>query len=257
MALCDRLEAARGNREGVRDRLAAASLAPLIAPDPETFQADARFALSALPALTTRPDQIKHFRQAILNLAVRGKLVEQDPADDPVSELLMRLQSSTGGNVRRDFRTSDDADPGDVPFKCPKGWIWTNVQSALDPAREISYGVIKLGDEPKSGGIPTLRCSDVRPGLINLSGVRKVREEIEAEYARTRLSGGEVVINVRGTLGGVALVPTDLAGFNVAREVAVVPIAKELSGQFIVYLMLSLISGTTSKTTCGGSLTRD
>ena len=78
MGLCDRLAAARAGREEVRDRLAAASLARLNAPDPETFHADARFALDALPALTTRPDQIKPLRQTILNLAVRGKLVAQD-----------------------------------------------------------------------------------------------------------------------------------------------------------------------------------
>ena len=74
MALCDQLEAARAQREATRDRLGAASLARLNAPDPDTFRADARFALDALPALTTRPDQIKQLRQTILNLAVRGKL---------------------------------------------------------------------------------------------------------------------------------------------------------------------------------------
>jgi len=74
MVLCDRLEAARAGREAVRDKLTAASLARLNAPDPESLQADARFALDALPALTTRPDQIKALRQTILNLAVRGKL---------------------------------------------------------------------------------------------------------------------------------------------------------------------------------------
>ena len=52
---------------------------------------DARFALDALPALTTRPDQIKQLRQTILNLAVRGKLVPQDPNDEPASELLKRI----------------------------------------------------------------------------------------------------------------------------------------------------------------------
>jgi hypothetical protein len=66
MALCDRLEEAQTAREVTRDRLAAASLARLNAPDPETFQADARFALDALPALTTRPNQIKALRQTIL-----------------------------------------------------------------------------------------------------------------------------------------------------------------------------------------------
>lgn len=76
MTLCDRLEAAQASREATRDRLAASSLARLNAPDRETFEADARFALDALPALTTRPDQIKQIRKTILNLAVRGKLVE-------------------------------------------------------------------------------------------------------------------------------------------------------------------------------------
>jgi type I restriction enzyme S subunit len=74
MALCKRLEAARAGREAVRDRLAEASLARLNAPDPATFQDDACFALDTLQTLTTRPDQIKHLRQTILNLAVRGKL---------------------------------------------------------------------------------------------------------------------------------------------------------------------------------------
>ena len=88
MALCDRLEAARAEREATRDRLTAASLARLNAPDPDptTFASHARFALDALPALTTRPDQIKQLRQTILNLAVRGKLVPQDRNDEPAAE---------------------------------------------------------------------------------------------------------------------------------------------------------------------------
>lgn len=229
MALCDELEGARTERETKRDRLTAASLARLNTPDPETFRDDARFALDAMPALTARPDQIKQLRQTVLNLAVRGKLVPQDPADEPASELFKRFSLGS-------FTDKTTADPS---FAVPEGWIWTTVQDVLSPTREISYGVIKLGDEPKSGGVPTLRCSDVRPGYIDLSGVRKVSEEIEREYARTRLIGGEVLINVRGTLGGVALVPEKLSGFNVAREVAVVPVDPSLCSEFFVYLMLS------------------
>jgi type I restriction enzyme S subunit len=77
MALCDRLEAARAEREATRDRMTVASLARLNTPDPDpaTFATHARFALDHLPALTARPDQIKHLRQTILNLAVRGKLI--------------------------------------------------------------------------------------------------------------------------------------------------------------------------------------
>ncbi|MCY4488249.1 MAG: restriction endonuclease subunit S [Deltaproteobacteria bacterium] len=236
IALCDRLEAARTEREVTRDRLAAASLARLGAPDPDpaAFQNHVIFALNNLALLVTRPDRMKSLHQTILDLAVRGKLVEQDPADEPAADLLRNLGASSG--VVRQTKVEDT---GDTPFECPKGWEWTKVQQILNPERRISYGVIKLGAEPKTGGVPTLRCSDVRPGFIELSGVRRVDEAIEAEYARTRLEGGEVVINVRGTLGGVSLVPEELRGFNVAREVAVIPIAADLSGPFLVYLMLS------------------
>ena len=90
MALCDRLEAARAEREAARDRLTAASLARLNTPDPETFREDARFVLDALPALTTRPDQIQQLRQTILSLAMCGKLLAQDSTDEPASALLSR-----------------------------------------------------------------------------------------------------------------------------------------------------------------------
>lgn len=240
MALCDRLEGARAGREAVRDRLTAATLARLTAPetDAETFPTHARFALQTLPTLTTRPDQIKTLRQTILNLAVRGKLVEQDPTDEPAAELVYKLRSDTG-QKKEQARISAEKRAAETLFESPPGWAWVQVRQILACNRDISYGVIKLGAEPKSGGVPTLRCSDVRPGFIDLSGVRKVEESIESAYARTRLEGGEVVINIRGTLGGVALVPDDLKGHNVAREVAVIPIAVGLCGPFFVHLMLS------------------
>ena len=128
MGLCDRLEAARAGREETRDRLAAASLACLNAPDPETFQADARFALDALPALTTRPDQIKRLRQTILNLAVRGKLVPQDAKDEPASELLKRIAKDKARLVKEGKAKRQDAlaeiDLDQVPFDLPNGWAW-------------------------------------------------------------------------------------------------------------------------------------
>ena len=119
MALCDRLEAARAEREATRDRLAAASLARLNAPDPETFHADARFALDALPALTTRPDQIKQLRQTILNLAVRGKLVPQNPNDEPASELLKRIAAEIAPS--RPVHV-EHIQQESLPFDVPQGW---------------------------------------------------------------------------------------------------------------------------------------
>ena len=128
MALCDRLEAARLAREATRGRLAAASLARLNTPDPETFKADARFALDALRALTTRPDQIEHLRQTILNLAVRGKLVPQDPNDEPASEMLKRIATEKARSVKegrtRRQEPLPEVDLDQAPFALPVGWVW-------------------------------------------------------------------------------------------------------------------------------------
>ena len=119
LALCDQLEAARTAREDTRDRLTKASLARLSAPgtDVPAFRSHARFAVDALPALTARADQIKHLRQTILNLAVRGKLVEQDPAEEPASGLLKKIATEQAEHVRREKRLPDfeAAELGDLP----------------------------------------------------------------------------------------------------------------------------------------------
>ena len=236
MAFCDSLEAGRDKREATRDRLTTASLGRLTAADVDEkqFKAHADFAIKVLPELTTRPDQIKAMRQTILDLAVRGKLVEQDPNDEPFNFLRVGRSSSSGTDARQ-----AKISPIPLPFEVPEGWVWLRLDDVLKAGRSISYGVIKLGAEPRSGGISVLRCSDVRPGYIDLSEVRSVSEEIESRYLRTRLVGGEILINIRGTLGGVALVEKKLAGFNVAREVAVVPVTADLCGPFLVYVMLS------------------
>ena len=128
MALCDRLEAARAEREAARDRLAAASLARLNTPDPETFHDDAHFALAALPAASTRPDQIKQLRQTILNLAVRGKLVPQDPNDEAAFVLLKRIavertKLAEDGKAKR-LKALPEPDLDQAPFDLPLGWAW-------------------------------------------------------------------------------------------------------------------------------------
>ena len=129
MALCDRIEAARAEREATHDRLTVASLAPLNAPDPHTLLADARFVIEALPALTARADQIKHSRQTILKLAVRGKLLPQEPNDEPASDFLKTIiayKEQTGsGRARHKAERIQVRDDQKTPFGLPPTWVWT------------------------------------------------------------------------------------------------------------------------------------
>lgn len=146
MALCDRLEAARVNREATRNRFTAAALGRLYALDPDTFREDARFAIDAVPALTARADQVKQLRQTILNLAMRGRLVRQDPNDEPASELLKRIRREfaklvESGALNKPKPLKHIAE-SDQLFSLPTGWVLArfnqiaSIQSKLvDPKR--------------------------------------------------------------------------------------------------------------------------
>ncbi|MCD9147187.1 restriction endonuclease subunit S [Pseudophaeobacter flagellatus] len=186
MVLCDRLEEARKIREETRDKLTAASLARLTALDTtqassgvslptETglpsvdattevsdFPAHARFALEALTSLTTRADQIKTLRQTILSLAVRGKLVEQDPADEPASELLkaaaeIKNEKILGKQIR------DPKMPRKMVFeteewKAPVGWVISQVADVA----HLRSGVALRSDEEKTAGeLPYIKVAEL------------------------------------------------------------------------------------------------
>ena len=142
MALCDQLEASRNEREETRDRLARSSLVRLNSPhtDSETFRSHARFAADAIPALTARADQVKGLRQTILNLAVRGKLVQQDLGDEPASELVKRSEKLPV--PARYAKRSTELIPGDCGMSVnkpdlpiPSGWLWVPLVQVARLAR--------------------------------------------------------------------------------------------------------------------------
>jgi type I restriction enzyme S subunit len=105
----------------------------------------------------------------------------------------------------------------------------------------LTYGVIKLGP-PVVDGIPILRSSNVRHLFIDEAGIKRIAPSIADQFARTYLNGGEILVTVRGTLGGVALVPLTMKGFNVSREVAVLPVESVLSAQYLAFAIGALSS---------------
>ncbi|WP_394659253.1 restriction endonuclease subunit S [uncultured Novosphingobium sp.] len=233
MALCDALERESADALAAHQVLVETLLETLVkSADAADLAANWARVGGHFDTLFTTEASIEALKQKILDLAIRGLLERQMPAEEAASDLIKRISNST--RKRKD--TEEHKSPA---FSCPKNWAWVSVQELLDPSRDISYGVIKLGPEPAVGGVPTLRCSDVKPGFLDLSSVRNVAPEIEEEYVRTRLVGGEIVINIRGTLGGVSTVPSELSGYNVAREVAVIPVSEKISNNYIVYAMLS------------------
>ena len=111
----------------------------------------------------------------------------------------------------------------DIEFSESSPGLGEQELQSLCNNRGITYGVIKLGDH-FSDGVPCLRTSNVRPLAFDLDGMKKISPALSDEYSRTTLEGGELLVNVRGTLGGVAVVPNSMAGWNISREVAMVAV---------------------------------
>jgi type I restriction enzyme S subunit len=126
MVLCDRLEAAQAERETRRTRLVASTHAHLAAAkDDNDFRKQAKFIIQNSSLIL---DSVPRLRQTVLNLAVRGKLLPQDPSDEAPSHLLdrvrqekVRMQQEVKTNNRQRSQTNDAKAP---PFAIPEVWQW-------------------------------------------------------------------------------------------------------------------------------------
>ncbi len=235
MALCDRLEMARAERETARDRLAAGSLARLIFPDPDTLAEDARFACEALPALTARPDQIKQLRRTILNLGVQGKLVPQDSQDDPANRLINLIEADKGNEHGKTKGASkaaaNDAIGSERPFPAPIGWAWMTAEELTQPGQVITYGILK--PVWKSEGVPTVRVTEMKTGTIEVSALPKCDATRASLFSRTTLAEGDLLISKDGTIGKTAFVPAALVGGNITQHVLRFPVTPRVDRHFI------------------------
>lgn len=229
MALCEELEAIQETNITVKRDCVASTLHHLCqASEKDEIKSNWSIAENNFGKWFDDLETVKNLRSTILQLAVQGKLVEQDQNDETASDLLNRA------NIKA-TKISDDNKP-ELPI--PDSWKWVLLKDITDQNRPISYGVIKLGhDYP--GGIKTLRCSDVKYRYIDESSIKTINPDIEGEYKRTRLEGSEVLMNIRGTLGGCAIVPDSLKGANIAREVAMIVPAECVSSEYLLNVISS------------------
>jgi type I restriction enzyme S subunit len=243
MALCDQLEAALQQREQCRERLVAANLQRLNQPngDPEVFRSDARFALQVLPSLTTTPAQIKQLRQTILNLAVRGKLVEQDPEDEPADVRLVQIQralsstiASMGLRLKRSSSSPAASPEGDFAG-VPSSWGLSTLGSlaiVLDPNPSHRY------PSYDGGTVPILSTQEFS-GLDgwNPSTAKLVPHSFfEYQQANCRFEQGDIVFARKGRLGLPRFLP-DFEQFTFSHTVFLVKPMPGISPEYLLWLL--------------------
>jgi type I restriction enzyme S subunit len=179
MALCDALEAQQQARHAVRSRLHATLLGNLQTAANAADFARAwqrlrdHFAELFTPGEAAL-DAVAQLRQTILQLAVQGKLVPQDAADEPAERFLMQP-------VERELGQGE---------QLPRGWITTHVSSAFDVVGGITKNPSR---SPVKNYFPYLRVANVQRGKLNLSEMESF-ELVNGELQRWRLESGDLLI---------------------------------------------------------------
>ena len=245
MALCDRLEAARTERESTRDRLGGAVLSRLNAPDPDPaiFRNHAGFALENLAPLTAHPNQIKALRQTILSLAVRGKLVEQDPNDEPAAELVKRIAADKARLVkaRKIKKTSLESPifPNNTPFSLPTGWAWSTLGWICS---KTGSGSTPRGGKKayKPSGVVFLRSQNVHDYGLRLSDAAYIDRATHERMSGTAIETSDLLLNITGgSIGRCCLVPDGLGEANISQHVAIIRTAINGPQHFMRCVVLS------------------
>ena len=239
MVLCDRLEETRTVREDTRDWLTKASYASLSIPDADnvTFQTHARFVVDALPALTARADQVKRLRQAIFDLAVRGKLMGQEPAGEPASELVKRIaEEKSRLKVRHHVKPLST---GEIPFSLPVGWLWSRIGELCT---KTGSGSTPRGGKNvyKKAGVPFLRSQNVYDDGLRLDDVACIEPDVHARMAGTAVRSRDLLLNITGgSMGRCCRVPDEFGEANVSQHVAIIRPAVSEMADFLQKLVLS------------------
>ncbi|WP_225892887.1 restriction endonuclease subunit S [Methylomonas sp. LW13] len=189
--------------------------------------------------LFTTEASIDALKQTLLQLAVMGKLVPQDPNDEPASELLKRIQVEKAkliaeGKIKKDkplpLITGDEK-----PFDLPQGWQWVRLADLL--------ALVTDGDHqapPKSeSGVPFLVIGNLNTGDVLLEGCRFVTEEYyeKLDWGK-KPSRNDLLYTVTGSYG-IPIKVNVSDRFCVQRHVAILKVVQSTPTNYLAFLLKS------------------
>lgn len=121
----------------------------------------------------------------------------------------------------------------------PEHWGVKPLKLLVKEGSTISYGIVQPG-EPLDEGVPFVQTTNMSSGDFEIESLQKTTPEIAAGFPRSRLTGGEVILGIRASIGAAFVVPMHLAGVNLSRGVARIDCSSELSSRFLVAYLSSM-----------------
>jgi type I restriction enzyme, S subunit len=203
--------------------------------------------LSNMELLATAPGGVAKLRELILTLAVQGKLVPQDPADEPAGVLLQKIRAEKDrliaeGKIKREKPLAVIAEE-EKPFELPKGWEWVHL-AAL--AEQITKGTTPttFGHSYTPEGVNFVKIENLDRGRLNLAQMTDfISPETHEIMSRSQLSAGDVLFSIAGTIGKTAVVLDADLPANTNQALAIIKgAAKHVNQRFLLLALDSFVS---------------
>ena len=151
----------------------------------------------------------KALRQKILDLAIHGKLVPQDPNDEPASVLLERIRAEKErlikeGKIKRPKKTKETSDKPHYPYELPEGWVWTTLGEITNYGDSVN---VQVGDIDNTDWV--LELEDIEKDSANIIQ-HLTKNDRKINGTRHKFQKGEILYSkLRTYLNKVLVAPND------------------------------------------------
>ena len=147
----------------------------------------------------------KQLKNSILQWAIQGKLVPQDPNDEPASVLLEKIRAEKARLVKEGKLKKKDLEvkpiaEDEIPFEIPKGWEWVRLKSLVSV---LGDGIHGTPEYDSKGGYFFINGNNLSKNKIVLKTDTKRVNEIEYQKYKKELSDKTILVSINGTIGNV------------------------------------------------------
>ena len=243
MALCDQLEQQTESQIEAQQTLVSVLLETLTtAKNHDELMQNWQRLSEHFDTLFTTEQSIDQLKQTILQLAVMGRLVPQDPTDEPAAKLLERIAEEKTQLIKDKKIKKQKALPpiadDEKPFELPDGWEWCRLD-------DICFGITSGSTPPKQffdekNGVPYLKVYNIRNQKIDFAYRSQFVNDTyhKDKLTRSILYPGDVVMNIVGPpLGKIAVIPDDYPEWNANQAIVFFrPIVSALNTYIYTYL---------------------
>jgi type I restriction enzyme S subunit len=200
-----------------------------------------------LPLLATGPDGIQKLRGLILELAVRGKLVLQDPNDEPASELLKRIAWERARleveGVCKKSKPLTLVDEDEQPFRVPNCWQWVRLASVASFENGDRSKNYPSRDEFVPSGIAFINAGHLCERRVDFSDMNFISHECFDALRAGKTRRGDILFCLRGSLGKFGVVCSDEPAAIASSLVIIRTVQGDLLKYLELYLSSPMISG--------------